>query len=213
MSVEKVEKYDWRSKIKEAAAKHPEKVVRLSSKVVANQDWRFSKIIGDAVGVVEDEQKAQRAREAAEKERLDKARDKAMAVRDQVILPLLNDLRDHFAAARKNVLPEWRVDLREDANRFLAEAATPAPEAGDSMGYSILAEASLDAAGEFINFSVACSATNPKITSAAQVASLYNKAAKFRTVLKLDEDGSRMWFHRQLSECAKMCIYTQMRQH
>ena len=212
------EKYDWRSKIREAvgivepSANSDTDVAEFSPKSNKRYNWRFKEAIGKAIELVEAEQKAQRDREAAEKAQLEKARQKAMMVRDQVILPLLNGLRDNFAAHKRKVLPEWQVQSDEDTDIFSGEAATPNLDASGATCFTIKAEASVAELGEFVNLSVVCSSVNSKSTSAGQVASLFDKTAKFPTVQKFDELSSRTWFHKQLAECARMCILTRMRQ-
>ena len=69
----------------------------------------FRKAIDNEIAKIEAEQKEQQEREAAAKSQLQKAREKAVIVRDKIIIPLLNGLRDDFAAETKKVLPNWQV--------------------------------------------------------------------------------------------------------
>jgi len=170
----------------------------------------FRQAIDDAIAVVEAERKAQEERELAEKNRLEKARQKAMMVREIIIIPLLNDLRNDFAAARKKVLPEWQVQSDGDVDKFFATAATPNLGAGGSTYFTIKAAASVAEHGAALDLSVVCSRVDPKNT-ASQLPPLYGKT-KSTPMLKFDDLGSQMWFHKQLEECARMCVLTRMRQ-
>lgn len=213
-----VEKYDWRSKIREAmgdeepSSRSNKNAKESSSKAHHRHNWRFKKTIADAIELVETEMEAQREREAAEKARLDKARLKAMMVRDQAILPLLNGLRDNFAAHERKLLPEWRIRSDEDGDTFSGEAATFCVDGDGATRFTIRAEASVADLGEFVNLSVVCSSVDSKDTLASQATPLVEKTAKFPTIQKFDELSSRAWFHKQLAECVRICILTKMRQ-
>ena len=199
------EQYDWG--LKEAV-----EIVEFLSKSDGKSNWEFTETIDSAIEGVEAEQKAQREREAAEKAQLERARQKAMTVRDKVILPLLNDLCDDFAADEKGILPEWQVQSDEETDLFSGVAATPDLDASRSTYFTIKAEASVVEGGEFVNLSVVCSSPNSKSASATQLAPLFHKTTKFPTVQKFEELGGRTWLHEQLAECARMCILTKMRQ-
>lgn len=215
----RVEKYDWRSKMREAlgdeepAAKNKRNIDQFPATGHQKHNWRFKKTIADAIELVEAEEKAQREREAAEKAKLEKARQKAMMVRDQVIRPLFNSLRDNFAAHERSILPEWRIESFDDADTFSVEAVTPNLGAALTTRFTIRAEASVTELGEFVTLSVVCSSVSSKDASADQTASLVEKTAKFPTIQKFDELSSRAWFHKQLTNCARMCILTKMRQY
>lgn len=200
-----VERFDW-------ALKEATELVEFLSESDGGQDsdWGFLKTIDSAIAIVDGEEKAQREREAAEKARLDKARQKAMTIRDKVIIPLLNDLRDDFADDEKKVLPVWQVQSVESADVFSGVAVTPGLDAGAC--FTIQAEASVVDGGESINLSVVCPPPNSKSPSAIQLTPLYDKTEKFQTAHVFDGLGSRTWFYRQLSECARICVLTRMRQ-
>jgi hypothetical protein len=202
----KAESHDWRSKIKDAVG-----LARPSPEDGRGSDWRFRRTIAGAIRVVKAEQEAQREREAAERARLAKARNRASMVHEKVILPLFNRLLDDFAAHPKKVLPVWDVRSKNDADRFSAEAATPSIETGAAKRFAIEAEASVTELGEFVTLSVACSMIDPKIASPGHVASLFEKKAKFPAVQIFDELGSRTWFHTQLAECVRLCVLTGIR--
>lgn len=190
------------------------KIVRVSPKHEEKSAWGFREAINDAIAVVEAEQNAQREREAAEKARLEKARQKAMTVQKTAIIPLLNDLSDHFAADEKKILPEWQIQSDEHADKltFRGEATTPDLTANGAKYFTIKAEASVAEQGDAVNLSVVCSWAERTNTSADQLAPLYNKTKKFLMQPKFDESGSRTWFYRHLTECARMCVLTKMRQ-
>jgi hypothetical protein len=199
------EQFDW-------ALQEAVEIVEFLSKGDQVSDWGFTIAIDNAIAVIDDEEKAQREREAAAKAHLEKARHKAMLVRDSIIVPLLNDLRDDFAADEKKLLPEWKVQSTDDANTFLGTAATTALNVGRSASFLIKAEASVVEGGDFMDFSVMCSSPQSDTTSAAQLAPLFNITEKYPTAHKFDEAASRTWFYKQLTECARMCILAKMRE-
>jgi hypothetical protein len=226
-SAAKREKYDWRSKIKEATETEPEPkaetrdwrakikdtvgLARPSTQDSTESEWRFRRAIAGAVKVVRAEQEAQREREAAEKARLTKARNRALMVHEKVILPLLTRLRDDFADHAKKVLPAWDVRSTNDPDRYSAELATPCIETGAAKRFVIEADASVAELGEFVTLSVVCTMIDPKIASPGHAASLFEKKAKFPAVQIFDELGSRTWFHTQLVECVRLCVLTSLR--
>jgi hypothetical protein len=215
----RVEKYDWRSKMREAlgceepVAKNNKSIDQFPATGPQKHNWRFKKAIADAVELVEAEEKAQREREAAEKAQLEKARQKAMMVRDQVILPLLNGLRDNFAVHERRILPEWQIESHDAADTFSVEAITPNIGSAVATRFTIRAEAAVAELGEYVNLAVVCSSVSSRDASADQTASLVEKTAKFPTIQKFDELSSRNWFHKQLAASARMCILTKMRQY
>jgi hypothetical protein len=225
----KAEKYDWRSKIKEAkgiveppeTTQEPDWRSKIDDVAGAAHplghdektgDWRFKRTIANAIRVVRAEQEAQREKDAAEKARLTRARSKAGMLHEKIIMPLLNRLRDDFAAHKNVVLREWHVQSSGDVDRFSGEAATSSVAASDATRFAITAEASVTELGEFVNLSVECSAVDPKSTSTSQFTSLFEKKARFPAVQIFDELGSRTWFHTQLAECVKLCTLTSLRQ-
>jgi hypothetical protein len=175
-------------------------------------DWGFSEAIDKAIDVVEAEQEAQRKKEAAERIRIETARKNAMTVRDKFIIPLLNDLRDDFAADEEQVLPQWHVRSCEDGDVFCAAATTADVGAAGATCFTIAAEASVAEDGAFVNLSVVCSAANPKDDSVGQLAPLVDKATKVPVEQKFDERGSRTWLYDQVAESARICVLTRMRQ-
>jgi len=199
------ETFDWG--LKEAV----EIVEFLTTKNV-QADWGFRETIDKAVAMVEGEQESQRKAEAAKKARIEKAREKAKMLRDKIMLPLLNDLCDDFATDEERVLPEWRVQCREDADAFCGVAATPMLDAGGSTCFTISAESAVVEDGDSVNLSVVCSSVHPKDTSASQLAPLFDTATKLPVEQPFDEWSSRTWVYKQLAECARMCVLTRMRQ-
>ena len=199
------ETFDWG--LKEAV-----EIVEFLTKSDAKTDWGFGETIDKAVAMVEGEQETQRKAEAAKKARLEKARERAKMVRDRIMLPLLNDLRDDFAADEERVLPEWRVQCREDADVFCGEAITPTLDAGGSTYFTISAESAVVEDGKFVNLSVVCSSVHPNDTLASQLAPLFDKATKLPAEHGFDEWSSRTWVYKQLAECARMCVLARIRQ-
>jgi hypothetical protein len=217
ISTMRAEKYDWRSKIREsrgivASLAKSETKVEPPAKSEKKPGGRFKETIAASIALVEAEQQAQREREAAERARLEKARDKARIVLSKAIVPLLNDLRDDFAADGKEVLPQWEVQSGEETDIFSGTAVTPDLAANGSTYFSIRAEAAVVEQGGSLNLSVVCSYVDPKSTSTTQLAPLYSRNSKFAIQPKFDEPGSQVWFHRHLAECARMCVLTKMRQ-
>jgi hypothetical protein len=199
------ERFDW-------ALKEATELVEFLSESDSSResDWGFTKTIDNAIAIVDGEEKAQREREAAEKARIEKARLKAMTVRDKVIIPLLNDLRDDFADDEKKVLPIWEVQAVNDVDTFSGVATTPS--LGAETCFTIRAEASVVKGGEFINLSVVSPTPDSKSPSAIQHVPLYDKTEKFQTEHVFDGLGSRTWFYKQLAESARICVLTKMRQ-
>jgi len=170
----------------------------------------FRKSIGDAIAVVEAEWKAQRERELAERHRLEKARQKAMMVREIMILPLLNDLCEDFAADEGKLLPEWQVQSGGDIDTVYGIAVTPNLNDGGPSSFTIKAEASVAEQGATLNLTVGCSCVDAQNISTGKVRQIYEKT-KAATMLRFDDLGGEMWFHKQLEECARMCVLTRMR--
>ena len=81
----------------------------------------FRKAIDNEIAKIEAEQKEQQERKAAAKSQLQKAREKAVIVRDKIIIPLLNSLRNKFFAdpETKKVLPNWQVQSDGNVDRGL----------------------------------------------------------------------------------------------
>jgi hypothetical protein len=198
-------KYDWQSKVKEAAG-----IVDPAADVKEQEGLRFKKTIADTIKAIRDEERARQEREAAERAKLEKAHNKAVTIRDDVIVPLLNRLRDDFTAHERRVLPQWQVRSDRETDRFFAEARTPFSDAGKATGFVIKAEASVADRGEFVDLSVECSAVSPPSTSTSQFTSLFEKKAKFPTVRAVDS-GAQVWFHQQVAECARLCTLMRMR--
>jgi hypothetical protein len=173
-------------------------------------DRGFRTAIDDAIAVVEAERRAQQEHELAEKHRLEKARQQATIVREIMIIPLLNDLHRDFAADKKKVLPEWQIQSDGDTDTVSGTAATPNLGPGVPT-FTIKAEASVAEQGAALNLSVVCSCVDSKNASAGKPRELVAKT-KSVPMQKFDDLGSQMWFHKQLEECARMCVLTKMRQ-
>jgi hypothetical protein len=214
----RVQKYDWRARMNEAAgvddpsAKSLKDIAESSTKGDRQGNWRFKETIRSTIELVEAEEQAKREREAVEKAQFDKARQRATTVRDNVVLPLLNDLHDNFAVHKRKVLPQWEIHTREDAEGLSAVAVTPNIDADETTHLTIEASASVADRGEFVSMSVVCSLVNSKSVSANRVVHLFEKTAKFLTAQKLDELSARSWYHKQLSQCVRLCVLTKMRQ-
>jgi hypothetical protein len=175
-------------------------------------DCGFKEAIDKAIAVVEREQEAQQQLEAAKRLRIEKARKKAKTIRDQAIIPLLNDLCADFAADEEKVLPQWEVESRQDADTFSGAVVTPCCDATGSTRFTISAESTVVDSGDSVNLSVACSLVNPNNTSADKPAPLFANTMDLPAEQKFDERNGRTWLYRQVAECARMCVVTRMRQ-
>ena len=185
-------------------------VAEMLAQVKSKPDRGFRKSIDDAIGVVEAEWKAQRERERAERTRLEKARQKAAMVREIMILPQLADLCADFATDEEKVLPNWRVQSGGDDDAAHGMAVTPAVDDGGPSSFIIKAAASVAEQGASLNLTVECSCVDAQNFATGKVRQIYEKT-KAATMLKFDDLANEMWFHRQLEECARMCVLTRMR--
>jgi hypothetical protein len=185
-------------------------VVEMLAQAKLKPDQGFRKSIDDAIAVVHAEWKAQRERELAERRRLEKARQKAIMVREIMILPQLNDLCTDFATDDENVLPNWQVQSGGDADAIYAMAVTPAIDDGGPSCFTIKAGASVAEQGATLNLTVECSCVDAQNLSTGKARQICEKT-KPVAMLKFDDLGSEMWFHKQLEECARMCVLTRMR--
>jgi hypothetical protein len=199
-----VEMFDWG--LKEAV-----EIVEFLTNREDRADWGFTDAIDKAVDMVEAEEEVRRKKEAAEKTRLEKARENAAMVRDKVIVPLLNDLRDDFAADEEKVLPQWQVHCCDTADALSASAETPEVDAPGPRSFAITALASVVEEGASVNLSVVCSATISHDASAGELPPLVDRATKFPAGI-FDEWATRKWLHEQLAESARIAVLTKMRQ-
>jgi len=180
------------------------------AQVKPKTDRGFRKSIDDAIAVVEAEWRAQRDRELAEKNRLETARQKALMVRELMILPLLNDLSTDFAANEKKVLPNWQVQSAGDLDTVYGIASTPTVDDGGPSCFIIKAGASVAEQGAALNLSVECSCVDAQNLATGKIRQVTEKT-KAMPMAKFDDLGSQLWFQDQLKECARMSVLTRMR--
>ncbi len=173
-------------------------------------DRGFKKSIDDAISVVEAEWKAQREHELAEKNRLESARQKAIMIREIMILPLLNDLATDFENAKKRVLPNWQVQSGGDTDAIYGIASTPPIDDGGPSTFIVKAGVIVAEQGATLNLSVECSCVDAQNLSTGKIRQICEKT-KAVTIAKFEELSSQMWFHDQLKECVRMCVLTRMR--
>ena len=185
-------------------------VAEMLTQAKSKPDRGFRKSIDDAIGVVETEWKAQCEREQAERNRLEKARQKAMMVREIMILPQLNDLCADFATDEEKVLPNWCVQSGGNDDEVHGRAVTPAIGDGGPSCFTIRAVASVAEQGATLNLTVECSCVDAQNFATGKIRQIYEKT-KAATMLKFDDLTNEMWFHKQLEECARMCVLTRMR--
>ncbi len=185
-------------------------VAEMLAQAKSRPDRGFRKSIDDAIGVVEAEWKAQREREQAERNRLEKAREKGLMVREIMILPQLNDLCEDFATDEEKVLPNWLVQSGGDDDAAYGMAVTPAVDDGGPSSFTIKAAASVAEQGATLNLTVDCCCVDGQNFATGKIRQIYEKT-KAATMLKFDDLANEMWFHQQLEECARMCVLTRMR--
>jgi hypothetical protein len=180
------------------------------AQVKPRSDRGFNRTIDEAIAVVEAEWKAQREHELAEKNRLDAARQKALMVREIMILPLLNDIATDFATNARKVLPNWQVQSSGDADVVYGMATTPAVDDGGPTSFVIKAAATVMEQGGSLNLAVECSCVDAQHLSTGKIRQITEKA-KSATMTKFDDLGAQMWFHDQLKECVRICVLTRLR--
>jgi hypothetical protein len=180
------------------------------SQVKPKPDRGFRKVIDDAIAVVEAERRAQRERELAEKNRLDAARQKALMVREIMILPLLNDLATDFATDGKKILPNWQAETSGDADALYGIVSTPIVEDGGPCAFTIKGGASVTEQGAGLSFSVECSCIDAQHLSSGKIRQIAEKT-KTTAMAKFDELAVQLWFQEQLKECVRMCVLTRLR--
>ena len=191
-------------------------------------DRGFKSAIDEEIERFETQQRQKEEdREAAEKQ-LQESRAKAKNVRDEIVIPLLNNLRDDFAAEAR-LLPTWEVRSEENIDEFMGTATTPTLDAsGAPVGYYIIqAKASLAERGVLLDSSVEGSYVDPNSTPANKGSELhkenalailltfdtewsknqmYSMAGKIQKHPPFDMQRSREWFQKQLRDCAKKCV-------
>jgi hypothetical protein len=173
-------------------------------------DEGFRKSIDDAISVVHAEWKTQRERELAERNRLERARQKTMVVREIMILPQLSSLCTDFATDDEKVLPEWQIQSGGDADTAYGMAVTPSVDDGGPSSFCIKAGATVVELGVTLNLTVECSCVDAQNLSTGKVRQIYEKT-KAAAMVKFDDLGSEMWYHKQLEECARLCVLTKLR--
>lgn len=180
------------------------------SQIKQKPDRGFRKSIDDAATLVETEWKAERAKELAEKNRLDSARQKAIMIREIMILPLLNDLVADFATDDRKVLPEWQIESGGDADVVYGSASTPALDDGGPSCFVIKAGATVVEQGVSLSLNVECSCVDSHNLPSSKVRQIIEKS-KVMPMAKFDDLGSQVWLHDHLKDCVRMCVVTRMR--
>ncbi len=174
---------------------------------------QFQKGIAAEIARIEGKQKEQEESKRAEEEQRQKARERARMVRDKIIIPLLNELRDDLANHEKKVLPNW--DVRSDAtiDEFSGTAVTP-EVSGTGVplpSFTITAQAATEANGTDLNMSVECSYTVAEESSGVRK----SVPLKLRKQLSIQlvgfhEPCVRDYFCDQLAECTRLCLEARM---
>jgi hypothetical protein len=194
-------------------------------------DRRFKSAIDEEIAQFEAQRRAKEEDAECAKKQLHECRAKAINIRDKIIIPLLNDLRDGFAAEEK-LLPVWEICSDANIDEFSASAVTPSLDAGGATvaRYAITAKASVAESGVLLDFSVECSYIDPNNTSANKSVELhkqnllvmaltidsqwsrdkmYGMGQKYAA---LDMQQSRDWFQKQLIDCARKCARAKLDQ-
>lgn len=194
----------------------------------------FKSAIDEEIAKFETQRKQKEEdREAAEKQ-LQEARAKAIRVRDEIIVPLLEDLRADFAA-EGTVLPVWETRPEGGGDEFLGTAATPAFDAGRGpVGYyTIQAKASVAERGVLLDSSVECWHFDPNGAPGGKSTELhkdsllmilltfdtewsknkmYSMAGAIQKHPPFDIQRGREWFQKQLRDCARKCVRIRLEQ-
>jgi hypothetical protein len=186
------------------------KTAEMRPQAAQKTDREFTKTIVDAIAVVEAEWKAQRERDLAERNRLENAHQKAIMVREIMILPMLNNLRAGFETDKEKVLPNWQIQSGGDADAVWGVAETPAVDDGGPSCFIVKAGASVADQGAALNLTVHCSCVDAQNLSTGKPRQIYEKT-KAATMVKFDDLASEMWFHEHIKECVRMCVLTRMR--
>ncbi|MGO8745113.1 MAG: hypothetical protein ACLQNE_03910 [Thermoguttaceae bacterium] len=195
-------------------------------------DRGFKSAIDEEIASFEAAQKQKAEDNEAAEKQLQEARAKATNVRDEIIIPLLNDLRDAFAAEGK-VLPAWEIRPDGKIDEFRGTAVTPSVDARDvPVGcYTIEAGASVAEHGVLLDLSVECSYNDPNNASANKSTELHKRnvvvmVLRFETQWSkdkmyamagqkhaaFDKQRTREWFQEQLRDSAKKCVRTELEQ-
>jgi hypothetical protein len=180
------------------------------SQVKSRPDRGFRKSIDDAIAVVETEWRAQRERELAEQNRLERARQKAVMVRELMILPLLNDLVADFTTDERQVLPTWRIESDGDADSLHATAASPTMDDGGPSCFIIKAGVTVVDGGASLSFSVECTCIESQNLATGKTRQIIEKT-KAAPMDKFEDLAVQMWFHDYLKDCVRMSVTTRMR--
>ena len=180
------------------------------AQVKPRSDRGFNRTIDEAIAVVEAEWKAQREHELAEKNRLDAARQKALMVREIMILPLLNDIAKDFSTNARKVLPNWQVESSGDADVVFGVASTPTVDDGGPTSFIIKAAATVVEQGTSLNLTVECSCVDAQHLSTGKIRQISEKT-KAAMMAKFEDLAIQMWLHDQLKECVRMCVLTRLR--
>jgi hypothetical protein len=173
----------------------------------------FREVIDGEIAKIETEHKAQQERRLAEANRLKKARESALLVRDQIILPLLGDLRDDFAADKSHTLPTWKIHTDGSSDRFSARAATPENSTMADVAqavFTIKAQAAVAEAGVNLVLSISCTGSDPNRAPDFCKAMSLHEVKESVGLLKFDESASRDWFREQLGICIEKCVRQKM---
>jgi hypothetical protein len=193
-------------------------------------DRGFRNAIDGEIAAFEAKQREREEDRAAAEKQLEEARGKAARVRDEVIMPLLNSLRDDFAA-EGHILPTWEIRPEGNIDTPSGAAVTLTLDANGAQAgrYAINAKASVAENGVFLDLSVECSQVDPSNPSANKSTELHKGSLRVMVLTfdtqwgkdkmytiagqkhpAFDVQRSQAWFREQLSECARKCVRAKM---
>ena len=130
----------------------------------------------------------------------------------RTIVPLLNGLREDFAAEKRKILPTWLVHSDGKTDEFFGSATTPDGSATGVLlpSFTIKAVVAVAEAGGSLAFSVACSCADPEESSTFRKHTSLHEAKMSVEMPTFNEMASREWFQDQLAKCAEKCVREKM---
>lgn len=163
----------------------------------------FAQAIEREIAAIAAEQQRASEAKALEEERRDKACRAALRVHDEVIVPLLNGVRDAFAKA--TLLQCWEVNSEGKMDAFSATCRTCSVNPEDPS-FQIKADAAVQDKAGNVRFSVVCEWTGPPQPPAPPVMDLHRSEDYSMNATEFDMTVVRRWFYRELEESVVACV-------
>jgi hypothetical protein len=169
----------------------------------------FAKAIEKEIAAIETERQRAQEAKARDQKNFDAACRTALRVRTEVILPLLNGLRDAFAATK--VLPRWEVATAGETDAFSATCRSCSASPGEPV-FRITAEAAVRENGAKLDLSVACECEEPCKASESKTAELCSKESYSVSAAGLNMTDVHRWYYVELEKCALACVREKQKQ-